>query len=35
LGKFRRALERKRLVHPMAIWNILRPFGTFNGHLVN
>jgi hypothetical protein len=26
-------LERKRLVYSMAIWNILRPFGTFHCHL--
>jgi hypothetical protein len=33
LGKFWRALEGKSLVYYMAIWNILRPFGTFYGHL--
>jgi hypothetical protein len=33
LGKFFRALEWKRLVYYIAIWNILRPFGTFYGHL--
>jgi hypothetical protein len=34
LGKFWRALEWKKLVNYMAIWNILRPFGIFDGHLV-
>jgi hypothetical protein len=34
LGKFWRALEWKILVYFMVIRNILRPFGTFNGHLV-
>jgi hypothetical protein len=34
LGKFWRALEWKSLVHSLVILNILRPFGTFCGHLV-
>jgi hypothetical protein len=34
LAKFLRALERKKLVYSMAIWNILRPFGIAYGHLV-
>jgi hypothetical protein len=34
LGKFRRALEWKRLGHSMTIWNILQSLGTFYGHLV-
>jgi hypothetical protein len=34
LGIFWRALEWKRLVHSLAIWNILQPLGTFFGHLV-
>jgi hypothetical protein len=34
LGKFFRALEWKRLVDSLAIWNILQQFGTFYGHLV-
>jgi hypothetical protein len=29
MGKFWRALEWKRLVYSMAVWNILRPFGNF------
>jgi hypothetical protein len=28
------ALECKSLVYSMDIWNILRPFGIFHGHLV-
>jgi hypothetical protein len=27
-------LEQKMLVYSTSIWNILRPFGTFYGHLV-
>jgi hypothetical protein len=34
LGKFWRALEWKRSVYSMAIWNTLRPFGIYYGHLV-
>jgi hypothetical protein len=34
LGKFWRALEQERLVYSFAIWNVLRQFGTFYGHLV-
>jgi hypothetical protein len=34
LGKFLRALELKMLVYFMVIWNILRSFGIFYGHLV-
>jgi hypothetical protein len=34
LGKFWRALELKRLVYSMAIWNILWLLGIFYGHLV-
>jgi hypothetical protein len=34
-GSFWRALEWNRLVYSMATWNILRPFGTFYGYLVN
>jgi hypothetical protein len=34
LGKFWRALEWKRLVYYMAIWNKLWPFGIYYGHLV-
>jgi hypothetical protein len=35
LGKFLRALDGKMLIYFMAIWNILRPFGTFCDHLVH
>jgi hypothetical protein len=35
LGKFWRALERKRFVYSMATWNILRPSGICFGHLVH
>jgi hypothetical protein len=34
LGKFWRALEWKMLVYFMVIWNILRPFRIYYGHLV-
>jgi hypothetical protein len=34
LGKFWRAFEWKMLVYFMAVWNILRSFGIFYGHLV-
>jgi hypothetical protein len=34
LGKFWKALEWKKLVHFMAIWNILRPFGIIYGCLL-
>jgi hypothetical protein len=40
LGKFWRALQLKMLVHFMAIWSILQPFGFFTaiwyfcGHLI-
>jgi hypothetical protein len=34
LGKLWRTLEGKMLVDFVAIWNILRPFGIFYGHLV-
>jgi hypothetical protein len=35
LGKFLEGLgSRKRMIYSMAIWNILRPFGIFYGHLV-
>jgi hypothetical protein len=34
LGNFWRALEWKSLVYYLAMWNILRPFGTFYGPLV-
>jgi hypothetical protein len=34
LGKFWRALERKRLEFSRAVWNRLRPFGIFYGQLV-
>jgi hypothetical protein len=34
LGTFWRVLEWKRLIYSLVIWNILRPFGTFYGHLV-
>jgi hypothetical protein len=34
LGNFLRALELKRLVYSLAIWNISRLFGTFYGHWV-
>jgi hypothetical protein len=33
-GKFWVALEWKMLVYFMIIWNILRSFGIFYGHLV-
>jgi hypothetical protein len=33
-GKFWRALEWKRLVYSIVIWNILWPLGIFYGHLV-
>jgi hypothetical protein len=33
LGKFWRALEWRMLVYFMPIWNMLWPFGIFNGHL--
>jgi hypothetical protein len=33
LGKFLRALERKKLVYSIFIWKILRPFGIVYGHL--
>jgi hypothetical protein len=33
LGKFRSALESKMLVYFMVIWNLLRSFGIFYGHL--
>jgi hypothetical protein len=34
LGKFWRALEWKMMVYFIVIWNILRSFGIFYGHLV-
>jgi hypothetical protein len=34
LGKFWTALEWKMLLYFMVIWNILRPFGIFYGHLL-
>jgi hypothetical protein len=34
LGKFWKALEWKMLVYFMVMWNILRSFGIFCGHLV-
>jgi hypothetical protein len=34
LGKFWRAFKWKKLEYSMTIWNILRPFGIFYGHLV-
>jgi hypothetical protein len=34
LGEFCRALQWKMMVHFMAIWYILWPFGVFFGHLV-
>jgi hypothetical protein len=34
LGKFWRALEWKRFVYSMPIWNILCPFGIFYSYLV-
>jgi hypothetical protein len=34
LGKFWRALEWKKLVNFMVIWNILRSFGEFYGRMV-
>jgi hypothetical protein len=34
LGKFRRALERKMLLHFMPIWNMLLTFGIVYGNLV-
>jgi hypothetical protein len=34
LGKFWRALAWKRLVYSKGVWNKLRPFGIFYGHLV-
>jgi hypothetical protein len=34
LGKFWRALEWKRLLYYLAVWNILQPFRTYFGHLV-
>jgi hypothetical protein len=34
LGKFWSGLKWKMSENFMAIWNILRPFGTFYGHLV-
>jgi hypothetical protein len=33
LGKFWRDLQWKIVVHSMAIWSLLRPFGTLYGHL--
>jgi hypothetical protein len=33
-GNFFECLERNRLVYSSAIWNILRSFGIFYGHLV-
>jgi hypothetical protein len=34
LGKFWMAFEWKMMVYFMVIWNILRSFGIFYGHLV-
>jgi hypothetical protein len=34
LGIFLRALEWKMLVYFLALWNVLRQFGLFCGHLV-
>jgi hypothetical protein len=34
LGKFWRVLQWKMLVYFIDIWSILRPFYTYNGHLV-
>jgi hypothetical protein len=34
LGKFWKVLQRKMLLHFMAIWSILRPYGIFCCHLV-
>jgi hypothetical protein len=35
LGKFWRVLQWKMLVCFITVWNILRPFGRFHGHLVD
>jgi hypothetical protein len=35
LGKFRRALDWKMIIHLMAIWNILWRLRTFYDHLVH
>jgi hypothetical protein len=35
LGKFWRALDRKKLIYFMPIWNILQTFGMFHNHLLH